>query len=54
MTFTTIHRCKECSREYPLKPMNVCDFCFGPVEIQYDYAEIKKHVSTIKANIINL
>ena len=45
MTFTTIHRCKECSREYPLTPMNVCDFCFGPVEIQYDYAEIKKHVS---------
>jgi threonine synthase len=29
-------RCKECSREYPIGAFNVCDFCFGPLEVVYD------------------
>ena len=29
-------RCKECSREYPVGAFNVCDFCFGPLEVVYD------------------
>ena len=29
-------RCKECSREYPVSAFNVCDFCFGPLEVVYD------------------
>lgn len=45
MANTTVHKCKECSREYPLSPMNVCDFCFGPVEVQYDYDAIEKAVT---------
>ena len=45
MVFTTSLRCKECSREYPLEPMNVCDFCFGPLEVQYDYDAIAKVIS---------
>ena len=44
MANTTVHKCKECSREYPLSPMNVCDFCFGPVEVQYDYDAIQEAV----------
>jgi threonine synthase len=33
-------RCKECSREYPVGAFNVCDFCFGPLEVVYDYDAI--------------
>ena len=30
-------RCKECEREYPIEPEHVCSFCFGPLEVVYDY-----------------
>ena len=33
-------RCKECSREYPVSAFNVCDFCFGPLEVVYDFEAI--------------
>jgi threonine synthase len=33
-------RCKECSREYPIGAFNVCDFCFGPLEVVYDLEAI--------------
>ncbi len=32
--------CRECSREYAVAPQHVCDFCFGPLEIVYDYGAI--------------
>ncbi len=38
-------KCRECSREYPVEPIYVCDFCFGPLEVVYDYAKIKKALS---------
>jgi len=38
-------RCKECSREYPVGAFNVCDFCFGPVEVVYDYDAIAEVTS---------
>ena len=38
-------RCRECSREYPTEALNVCDFCFGPLEVVYDYATISEVVS---------
>lgn len=34
-------RCKECGRAYPLEPAHVCEFCFGPLEVFYDYAALK-------------
>ena len=37
--------CRECGREYPAEPVNVCDFCFGPLEVVYDYAAIREVVS---------
>lgn len=40
MSFVTCLRCRECAREYPIEPLNVCDFCFGPLEAGYDYAAI--------------
>ena len=38
-------RCRECGREFPVEPHNVCDYCFGPLEISYDYASIARSVS---------
>ena len=38
-------RCRECSREYPIEPLNVCDFCFGPLEVTYDYDAIARAIS---------
>jgi threonine synthase len=40
--------CKECGREYPAEPLNVCDFCFGPLEVTYDYDAISKDISREK------
>jgi len=38
-------RCKECGRDYPLDPIYVCDFCFGPLEVAYDYDTAAKNMS---------
>ena len=38
-------RCRECDNEYPIKPLNVCEFCFGPLEVSYDYESITRNVS---------
>lgn len=35
-------RCRECGREYPTEPIYVCEFCFGPLEVVYNYKGIKK------------
>ncbi len=45
MSYATSLRCRECQREYPLKATHVCEFCFGPVEVVYDYEGIKKNTS---------
>ena len=37
--------CKECKREYPKDPIHVCEYCFGPLECNYDYEAIKKVVN---------
>lgn len=42
-------RCKECRKEFPKEPLHVCEFCFGPLEVDYDYDKIKQAVS--KASI---
>lgn len=33
-------RCRECGRDYPVAAQHVCNFCFGPLEVVYDYDEI--------------
>ena len=35
-------KCRECGREYPVESIYVCEFCFGPLEVAYDYEGIKK------------
>jgi threonine synthase len=31
-------QCKECQAEYPLEARYVCDNCFGPLEVSYDFS----------------
>ena len=38
-------RCRECGRDFPAEALHVCDFCFGPLEVAYDYDEIAKVIS---------
>jgi len=33
-------KCKECGREYAKEAAYVCEFCFGPLEVTYDYERI--------------
>ena len=37
--------CKECKKEFAKDPIHVCEFCFGPLEVDYDYEKIKEVVS---------
>ncbi len=48
MSFVKGLQCRECGQEYPEAPLHVCEYCFGPLEIQYDYARIKKALSRDK------
>jgi threonine synthase len=42
MGFVKGLRCRECHKEYPIEPLHVCEFCFGPLEVVYNYDEIGK------------
>jgi len=44
-TFARALRCRECNREFPLDPIYVCDFCFGPLEVVYDYDAMRQTVT---------
>ena len=33
-------RCRECGREYEVAPIFTCEWCFGPLEVAYDYDAI--------------
>ncbi|MDA8277406.1 MAG: threonine synthase [Actinomycetota bacterium] len=37
--------CKECGKSYEAKALHVCEFCFGPLEVKYDYDAIASKVS---------
>ncbi|MBL7049892.1 MAG: threonine synthase [Nitrospira sp.] len=41
MGFVKGLKCRECAREYPIDPIYVCEFCFGPLEVVYDLEGIK-------------
>ena len=40
--------CRECGKEYPTVDIHVCELCFGPLEVKYDYEAIKKSISRAK------
>ena len=45
MSYAQNLRCRECSRDYPLAALHVCEFCFGPLEVVYDDEAIRAAVS---------
>jgi len=45
MGFVKGLRCKECGKNYEKLPIHVCEYCFGPLEVDYDYEGIKKVVT---------
>src|SRR5256712_8406189 len=38
-------RCRECGRRYPATPVHVCEFCFGPLEVDYRYDTLQTIVT---------
>ena len=45
MTFVKGLRCRECGREFPPKATYVCEYCFGSLEVDYDYAGIGRSLT---------
>jgi threonine synthase len=41
-------KCRECGRLYPTEAIHVCEYCFGPLEADYDYDAIRANVSREK------
>jgi len=35
-------RCRECGASFPAEPLYVCDRCFGPLEVVYDYEALAR------------
>lgn len=42
MSFVKALQCKECKKQYPKEAVHVCEDCFGPLEVAYDYEAIAK------------
>src|SRR5216684_1918446 len=45
MSFVKGLQCRECGQDYEIKPLHVCETCFGPLEVVYDYAKIRRSIS---------
>jgi threonine synthase len=43
--YVTGLRCRECARPYPAQALHVCDYCFGPLEVVYDYERIRAELT---------
>lgn len=42
MSYIKSLQCRECGKEYPKEALHVCEYCFGPLEVAYDYEAIGK------------
>src|SRR4051794_12578635 len=45
MSYVLGLKCKECGHRVPVSPVHVCEQCFGPYEVEYDYAKMKGKVT---------
>ena len=48
MSYVKGLKCRECGRMYPKEPLFVCEYCFGPLEVDYDWLRIKQNLSRKK------
>src|ERR1700678_3997256 len=46
-TFTSTYelRCRECGKTWGNQPRSICEDCFSPLEVTYDYDAIRAHIS---------
>ena len=49
MSYVVGLKCRECGKQYPQKGVHVCELCFGPLEVEYDYAAM--HGKVTRASI---
>ncbi|MFP6625726.1 MAG: threonine synthase [Deltaproteobacteria bacterium] len=56
MSFVNSLKCRECGQDYELAPIHVCEYCFGPLEVDYDYDAIASAMSrkTVESRPPNL
>ncbi|OGW71309.1 MAG: threonine synthase [Omnitrophica bacterium GWA2_41_15] len=47
MSYVKGLKCRECARLYPKEPIYVCEYCFGPLEVDYDYEKIKHKLTRV-------
>jgi threonine synthase len=45
MSYVLGLKCKECGHRAPVSPVHVCEQCFGPYEVEYDYPKMKGKVT---------
>lgn len=45
MSYVLGLKCKECGHQVPVSAVHVCEACFGPYEVEYDYARMKGKVT---------
>src|SRR2546421_10525748 len=45
MSYVIGLKCKECGHRVAVSPQHVCEQCFGPYEVEYDYAAMKGKVT---------
>ena len=45
MSYASHLLCRECGRCYPLEPIHVCEFCFGSLDVNYDYQALGRDTS---------
>ena len=48
MPFVSGLTCRECARPYPAEALHVCEYCFGPLEVAYDYEAIAASITREK------
>lgn len=48
MSYVKGLKCRECGHYLPVTPTHVCEFCFGPLEVDYNYDEIARALTKEK------
>lgn len=48
MSYVKGLKCRECGHPFEKAPIHVCEFCFGPLEVDYNYEEIARHLTKEK------
>lgn len=48
MSFVKGLKCRECGHGFPITPTHVCEYCFGPLEVDYNYNEIGRALTKEK------